>query len=128
MPNYEVRRIRSEVNDDYAVVTLHYRAGPGPLAPFHIVCQKVGDERYPDLDAVYLERDDQAVACYGGARQIDVTADGLEVWLNRKGIKCLRTGSPVILTVPDGVSGWVKARRILAGMAGYSSGRAIRIA
>ncbi len=128
MPSYEVRRIRSDVTEDYAVVSLHYRDGSGRLAPFHIVCQKTGDERHPDLDTVYLERDDQAVACYGGARQINVTGDRIELLLNRKGIKSLRVRSPVVLVVPDGVSGWVKARRVLAAMAGYSSGQVIRVA
>ena len=127
MRTLEIRRVRSGVEADFAWVSLWSRGAGRTLEPLHLVCQRQAQGgRYAKFDSLYLERDEQAVACYGGAERVVVNAGGIEVRLNRAGVKALGLNSSFVLAAPAGLSGWVKARRVLATMASYPTGRAIQ--
>src|SRR5258708_6108170 len=114
MKSFGIRRIRSNIEGDFAWVSLWFGAGPGRLWPLHFVCQK-GDKRAGprcQFDTVYLERDDQAIACYGGAKRVRVGNDRIEIHLNPKGVRALGLDRSLELLVPEGLVGWKKASRV----------------
>ncbi|HJT76295.1 MAG TPA: hypothetical protein VJ739_03760 [Gemmataceae bacterium] len=129
MQTFDVRRIRSNLEDSYAWVSLWFRGDGRQLEPLHIVCQREAQGgRLSKFDTVYLERNDQAVACYGGAKQIVVGEGSIEVRLNRAGVKALGLSPSFVLAVPEGLAGWQKARRVFRDMTAYPTGRAIKVA
>lgn len=129
MQTFDVRRIRSNVEDSYAWVSLWFRGDGRQLEPLHFACeQEARSGRLSKFDTVYLERDDQAVACYGGAKQIVVGERGIVIQLNRAGVKALGLGRLFVLAVPEGLAGWRKARRVFRKMAAHPAGRAVKVA
>ena len=130
MRSFEIRRIRSGIEEDFAWVSLWFRTDERGLEPLHSSRQRSDDQASPrsEFDAIYIERPDQAIACYGAAKRVWVGEDRIEVHLNPKGIKALGLDRSFELDAPTGLSGWAKARRVLREMAGYSTGGAIDVA
>jgi hypothetical protein len=135
MHSFEIRRIRLKIENDYAWVSLWFRASPRKLEVLHFVCQKCDERpaherpaRRSKFDSVYLERYDQAIACYGAAKRILVDDDCIKVDLNSKGVKALCLDRAIELVAPKGLAGWKKAHRVFRVMAGYWAGHAIEIA
>ncbi len=75
-----------------------------------------------------MEGDDQAIAAWGGAKRILVQESGIDFELTKKSAKALGVEPAFMLSVQEGVSGWRKARKLLDEMAGYKSGRCIKLA
>lgn len=126
MQTYDIRRVRSNVEDNYAWVSIWFRADGRRLQPLHVVCSREAEGgRFRKFDTVYIERHDQAVACYGGAERVAVGEAGVEVRLNRAGVRALGLDRAFFLAAPDGLAGWKKARRVFAVMAGFPTGRAL---
>jgi hypothetical protein len=128
MQEFEVRRIRSNVEEGYAWVTLWYINEDGKSSPLHITCESEAPSGSPTkFNSVYMERNDQAVACYGGVKQIRISENRIEVQLNRTGVKALDLEPSVVFQVPSGLAGWKKACRIFEKMATLPPGRTIKI-
>lgn len=125
MQRHEIRAVRSSVNEDYAWVSLWYRAEARKLDVLNIVCDKVASD--PITGHLYLERHDQRIACYGGAKKVRVSDSGIELHLNRKGVKHLKLDDPLLLVAPERLSGWKKAVRVLSEMAVYPPARVIEV-
>lgn len=120
MQTAEMRRVRSGLDSSFGWVTLWYAAATRKLGVLHVVCDK--EDR-----KLYLEGEDQSVACWGQATQVVVTDEGLQISLTKKGSKALSLPSGLTLTVPKGLVGWKKACKSFAVMAGYPSGRVISV-
>jgi hypothetical protein len=125
MESCEIRAIRSGFEETYAWVTLWYRAEPRRLSVLHIVVSSPDEQGSPD--PVYLERQDQGFACYGGADRILVGDQGIRIQLNATGAKALGLGRTLMLTVPPKLSGWKKAGKVFKTVAGVTSKKIIRI-
>jgi hypothetical protein len=129
MQTFDIRRIRSGVDEGTGWVSLWFRAEGRLLEPLHLVCSREAQGgKFAKFDTLYLERDDQSVACYGGAKQVVVNAAGIAVQLNRAGVKALGLPAAFFLAAPNGLSGWAKARRAFAQMAGFPTGLALVVA
>ena len=129
MQTFDIRRIRSGVDEGMGWVSLWFKAEGRLLEPLHFVCSREAQGgRFAKFDTLYLERDDQAVACYGGAKRVAVTESGIELQLNRDGVKALGLPAAFALAAPDGLRGWVKAQRVFAQMAAFPTGRALAVA
>jgi|GEM_PF-4764668 len=129
MQAFDVRRIRSSVEETYAWVTLWFRGEGRNLQVLHVVCSNVAiGGSHAKIDHVYLERDDQAAACYDGAQLIKVDRTGIKVQLNKKGIKALELSPSFDLVVSQNQSGWQKAQRVFRHMSTCPTGHAIKVA
>jgi hypothetical protein len=116
----EIRRIRSGVDETSAWLSLWYLADPRKLDVLHLV---VTAPEYRDsrLGSFYMERYDQAVACYGGADRIVVGDRGLDIRLNDKGVKALSLDRHLTLVAPEKLSGWKKSLKWFGMVAGDPS-------
>jgi hypothetical protein len=68
MQGHEIRKVRSGIEDSYAWVSVWFRTQARHLEVLHIVCGRTADDRI--TGHLYMERYDQAVACYGGAKKL----------------------------------------------------------
>src|SRR5262245_60589533 len=121
MQTFPIRRVRSGKEPSCAWVSVWYNAGGRSLDVLHIVCD-TEDSR------IYMEGDDQMVAAWGGAKRIQVRETGIEFDLTKQAAKRLGLKPRFALSVSEGLSGWKKARKLLQEMAGYSSGKCIKVA
>lgn len=126
MEGYPIRTVQSAIEDDCAWVSLHYRAHARKLEVLHIACDKTIDHRIPGQ--VYLERYDQMIACYGGAKKIVVKSNAVHLQLNKLGIKSLMLEGSLTLVAPEKLTGWKKAIRVFQEMATYPTGHVIELA
>ena len=125
MDRHKIRRVRSGIEDEYAWVSIWFRTDARNLEVLHISCAKT--DRHPVTGHLYLERDDQAIACYGGATKVVLGADGIDLHLNNKGMKSLMLEGIVCLVVPEKLSGWKKAFCVFQEMATYPAGGVIKL-
>jgi hypothetical protein len=126
LQTYEIRTIRSGFEETLAWLSVWYRADPGKLDVLHIVVS--APEHRDGMEPVYLERHDQSIACYGGAKRIVVGDRSIEIHLNAKGAKALSLGRSMTLAAPEKLSGWKKATKLLRTIAGDPSGGVITMA
>jgi hypothetical protein len=80
MPSHRISRVRSGIEDDFAWVSIWFRTDARNLEVLHIVCGKTVNDSI--TGHLYMERYDQAVACYGGAKKITI---GIDVAVHRLG-------------------------------------------
>lgn len=121
MKTFQVRRVRCGVEPGYVWMSVWYNAGGRRLDVLHIVCD-------PADDRIYMEGADQVVAAWGGAKRILVRESAIQFDLTKQAAKQLHVESTFTLSVSEGLSGWMKARKMFQEMAGCSAGRCIRFA
>ena len=126
MDDLQIRRVRSGIEDCFAWVTIWFRTDARNLEVLHIVCDKTADD--PITGHLYMERYDQSIACYGGAKKVVVGPNGVDLHLNNKGMTSLMLEDSVTLVAPEELSGWKKAIRVFQEMANYPTGRVIELA
>jgi hypothetical protein len=126
MDDLQIRRVRSGVEDSFAWVTLWFCTDARNLDVLHIVCSKTAAD--PITGHLYMERYDQSIACYGGAKIIVEGSNGIDLHLNNKCMKSLMLESSMTLVAPEESLGWKKAIRVFQEMANYPTGRVIESA
>ncbi len=126
MQGHQIRRVRSGIEDSYAWVSIWFRTDARNLEVLHIVCGNTADD--PITGQLYMERYDQAVACYGGAKKVFVGDNGMDLHLNKKGIKSLMLEGSLTLLTTEKLAGWKKAIRVFQEMANYPTGHVIELA
>jgi hypothetical protein len=128
LDRFDISRIRSGFHLGDAWVSLSFRSpGSRTLQPLHFTCGPVEPGMPAYCNSVYLERDDQSVASYGGAKKILIARNRIELHLNSKGVKELGLAASSAFIAGAKLTGWQKASRVFREMATYSSGRAIEI-
>jgi hypothetical protein len=71
MPSYEIREIHCGYEETCAWLSIWYGANPKRRQVLHLVVSAPG--YWHGMSPAYMERHDQAVACYGGAERILVS-------------------------------------------------------
>jgi Immunity protein 10 len=125
MSSHQIRRVRSGIEDDVAWVSIWFRTEARNLEVLHIVCGKTIEDSI--TGHLYMERYDQAVACYGGAEKITICNDVIDLQLNKKGTKSLMLEASLALVVSEALSGWKKAVRVFQEMSNYPTGHVIEM-
>jgi hypothetical protein len=120
--------VKSGALDDTLWVSLGFSSRLETLDRLHVVCATAPDAQDAKLrmDAIYLERFDQAYSCYHGANSIEVNLGAAKFRLNAHGRKSLDFKEHLHLAVPNGLRGWKAALKVFGKMPKYKSGQVLR--
>jgi hypothetical protein len=129
-PKYRITRIRSDADDGFGClwVSVFFTVPPRSADVLHIVCPTDDDlpERR-DMRSVYLERYDQSLGCYRGAKTLDASMRGIRVSLTPYGVDRLQLPREFVLVAGERLVGWKKARELLRRMSHSRCGRVMRV-